>query len=125
MKRPTFLTVWLVLLSIGAAFGVLGSLSLLGLNFLTGLPGMSTALAALPPWYTIVALVLTTVQVIAVVFLWRWKMLGFHLTVGATVVSVVVSYIVSGASSLVGLLISIVAVAVLYFAMKPVWGNFK
>ena len=122
MKRPTFLTVWLVLLSIGAAFSILGSLSLLGLP---SVPGVSEALGVIPSWYGPLLLVLSMIQVAAVVLLWRWKMLGFYLMVGGTGVSTATSYLVSGPASLLGIVFGIAAVVILYFAMKPVWGNFK
>lgn len=120
MKRSTFLTVWLVVLTILTVLGVLGSVVALG-----GASLLGATLTNFPSWYLPVSLVVSVIELGGVVLFWKWKMLGFQLLTAGAVVSVVVGYLTSGTSSLVGSLLSIALVVVLYFAMKPVWGSFK
>lgn len=113
--------VWLIILTVLTVLGVLGSVAALGGASILG----PATLGNLPSWYLPTSLVIAGVELVGVVLLWKWKMMGFQLFTVGVVASVVVGYLVSGTSSLVGSLLGAAFVVVLYFAMKPVWGSFK
>lgn len=119
MKRPIFLTIWLVLLTLGGIYSGYSSVT-------NGQEAFRTLGIEMPTWYMPVLLLLTVVQLAAIAMLWTWKKLGFQLMVGASVLGVVVSALVLGVTlSLFTAISAAIMIGILYLAMKPVWNNFK
>jgi len=113
-KRPTFLTVWLVILTIVGALGVLGIFA------------MSTAYPNAPSWAITVLSIAAVVDFLAIIMLWMWKKMGFYLTAAMTAISSMVGLTISsGTNDLIWVVVSAVGIGILYLAMKPVWNEFK
>lgn len=113
MKRPWYLTLLLALSLLGAVFQAFSANSVTKLmpNF--------------PAWYPMVLMGLAAVDFVAVIMIWKWKIMGFYLSVGVTAISVVFSLIYAGSAGMGAVIFGIIGVALLYFAMRPVWKNFS
>lgn len=117
MKRPMFLTIWLILMVLGYVFTLYGNLFNTA-STLALLPGI-------PSWYFPVMIALSVVALGAIYLIWTWKKLGFYIIVGLAVLNVVISFMVIGNLGLVSIFGAVIGVAILYLAMRPVWKNFK
>lgn len=115
MKRPWYLTGWLILIFLIQIFGLLGLV--FGGSLIT--EQYPNAPAWVLPLYTIAILV----DLVAIVMLWMWKIMGFYITVGTTAVGVVLALLYL--TDIVSAVLSIVTLVVLYLAMRPVWSNFR
>ena len=114
MQRPWYLTGWLILLAIGGVFSLY--------SYTLGSAAITAVMPDLPSWYLTAMLVLAVVQLVGVYMLWQWKMLGFQLMVGATVVASVLNYMYLGFGAVV---MGLIGLGILYLVMKTSWKNFK
>jgi len=123
MKRPKFLTIWLIILLLFSIALTLDSLTYLHFIFLT------------KSYISLIGIVAGFVQILAVVQLLRWKKIGVTLFISSAIVLFLVTAInefniVSKVNQvIVSLLIVLVVnssmLGILYLAMRPVWKNFK
>jgi len=51
--------------------------------------------------------------------------MGFYLSVGVTAISIALSLIYAGSAGIGAVIFGIIGMALLYFAMRPVWKNFR
>lgn len=117
MKRPMFLTIWLVLMTISAIF-TLYSYTLGSENIAKTLPNM-------PSWALIVFALLGVVNLFSVAMLWMWKKMGFYIIIGTAIIVASLNGMILGAAGMIASIFAVVGVVILYLAMKPVWQNFK
>lgn len=123
MKRPIFLTIWLVILLIFSVALTVDSLTYLSFIFLT------------KSYISLLGIVAGFVQIWAVVQLLRWKKIGIKLFISSaiviflvtainefTIISKVTQVLISLSAVLV---VNIIMLGILYLAIKPVWKNFK
>jgi len=123
MKRPKFLTIWLILLLILSVAITIDSLTYLPFIFLT------------KSYLSLFGIVAGFVQIWAVIQLLRWKKIGATLLIFSVVVIFLVTAIdefsiVSNVSQVIVslimvLVVNIIMFGILYIAIKPVWKNFK
>ena len=117
MKRPWYLTVLLVLFLLGAVVSIF--------TFAFGGGLIQQTLPNVPSWYAMVLAVLSIVELVAVVMLWKWSMMGFYLLVGVSAFVSILSLVFTGVSSIATIFGGVVGLVLLWLAMKPVWSNFK
>lgn len=123
MKRPKFLTIWLILMLIFSVGITLDSLTYLPFIFLT------------KSYVSLFGIVAGFVQIWAVIQLLRWKKIGATLLLSSAVVVFLITAInefrvVSKVSQVIEsllmvLVVNIIMLGILYLAIKPVWKNFK
>ena len=123
MKRPIFLTIWLIVMLLLSIAITLDSLTYLHFIFLT------------KTYISLFGIIAGFVQIWAVVQLLRWKRIGAALFIS----SAVVIFLVTGinefnvvtnisqiiVSMLVVLVVNVIMLGILYLAIRPVWKNFK
>ncbi len=114
MKRPWYLTGWLILIVIGALFSLYSDT--------LGVSSVKAQLPNIPSWYFTFLTAMIVVELVAVYLLWQWKMMGFYLFVAITAIVAVFNFMYLGAFSIV---FGLVGLAILYLVMRPVWKNFK
>ncbi|OGH23289.1 MAG: hypothetical protein A3F31_03660 [Candidatus Levybacteria bacterium RIFCSPHIGHO2_12_FULL_38_12] len=68
---------------------------------------------------------LAVIDFVAVIMIWMWKIMGFYLSVGVTAISIALSLIYAGSAGIGAVIFGIIGMALLYFAMRPVWKNFR
>ena len=122
MKRPKFLTIWLIILLLFSVAITADSLTYLHFIFLT------------KSYISLFGIIAGFVQIWAVVELLRWKKLGVALLLSSAVVVFLITAINEFtivpkvnqviASLLVVLLVNVVMFGILYVAIRPVWKNF-
>lgn len=117
MKRPKFLTGWLIFMIIGNVFS-LYSYTLGSANIAKTLPNM-------PSWAITVFAVGAVVNLFAVVMLWMWKKMGFYIIIALAIIVASLNGMLLGIAGVFASLFALIGVGVLYLAMKPVWQNFK
>lgn len=117
MKRPTFLTIWLVLMTIAGIF-TLYSYTLGSANIAQTLPNM-------PSWALTMFALLGLVNLVAVVMLWMWKKLGLFIMIASAIIAASLNGMILGPAGIGASIFAIIGVGILYLAMKPVWSNFK
>ncbi len=123
MKRPRFLTIWLILMLL-FSFGIAAdSLTYLHFIFLT------------KNYVSLFGIVAGFVQIWAVIQLLRWEKKGVPLLISSAIVVFLITginefSIVSNVSQvieslLIVLVVNIIMLGILYLAIRPVWKNFK
>lgn len=115
MKRPWYLSTWLIIIM------VLNLLSVIGV--VAGSGFISKAMPNLPSWYMPLSALLGVAEVVGAVMIWQWKMMGFYLIVGIAVLSALLSIMTTGRYSSV--IFGALGILILYFCMRPVWKSFK
>lgn len=123
MKRPKFLTIWLVLLLLFSIALTVDSLTYLPMIRLT------------KNYVALIGIIAGFVQIWAVVQLLRWKKIGVTLLASAAIVLYIVTginefYLVSKInqiliSMLMVLVVNCIMFGILYLAIRPAWKNFK
>lgn len=123
MKRPLFLTIWLVVLLLFSVALTIDSLTYLPMIRLT------------KDYIALLGIIAGFVQIFAVVQLLRWKKIGSPLLLSSAIVIMLVTavnefYLVSNISQilvsmLIVLVVNIIMLGILYLAIRPVWKNFK
>jgi hypothetical protein len=116
MKRPRFLTVWLILIAIADVFSLF--------SYTFGASSITRALPNFPSWAFLLYDVGIVLQLICVVLLWRWKKIGFYLIAAGALVVAVLNVAILGAAGIGGIILGLVGVGILYLAMRPVWEQF-
>lgn len=116
-KRPTFLTIWLILMTIGNA----GTF----LEYTFGAAMLARTMPFLPSWGLPVLSLFGLVNIIAVVMLWMWKKIGFYMVVGSAILVAAINGTLLGVAGISGAVGAIIGLGILYLAMKPVWKSFK
>lgn len=117
MKRPIFLTIWLILIAVNHLYSIY--------TYTLGTAALPV-LANRPVWYYPVMIALSLIALASVYLIWTWKKMGFYLMIGIAVVSFLVSLtMVSPLAAALSVIFLAVGVGILYLAMKPVWKNFK
>ena len=117
MKRPMFLTIWLVLMTLSAVWSIY--------SYTLGSENITKMLPNLPSWALIVFVLLGVVNLFAVIMLWMWKKMGFYISIGSAIIVSSLSGMILGGLGIAASIMAILGVVTLYFAMKPVWQNFK
>lgn len=123
MKRPKFLTIWLIILLLFSVAITSDSLTYLPFIFLT------------KDFISLIGIIAGFMQIFAVVQLLRWKKIGVTLFISSAIVVFLVTAInefniVSKVnqviiSLLAVLIVNIIMLGILYLAMRPVWKKFK
>ena len=123
MKRPKFLTVWLIVLLLLSVALTIDSITYLHFIFLT------------KTYVSLFGIIAGFVQIWAVVQLLRWKKIGIPLLISSAIVIFLVTAvnefsIVSNISLIIEslfmvLVVNIIILGILYVAIRPVWKNFK
>lgn len=114
MKRPIFLTILLILITISNIFSLY--------SYTVGKSSIVELIPDFPSWAFIFLTTLGILQLVGVAMVWTWKKMGFYLFIVSAIGAMLVNAATLGiGSSLFG----IIGIVLLYFAMKPVWGNFK
>lgn len=123
MKRPIFLTIWLVILLLFSVAITADSLTYLPFIFLT------------KNYISLIGIIAGFVQIWAVVWLLRWKKIGVTLFISAAIIVFLITAIneftiVSKVSQIVVsllavLVVNIIMLGILYMTIRPVWKNFK
>lgn len=90
-KRPTLVTVLCVLGFIGIALSLIGALVL---RFIQDIPELE-AFGALPPWYSIFALVIDIFYLASLIYILKMKKIGLIALAGIFVINIVVALLVS------------------------------
>jgi hypothetical protein len=123
MKRPKFLTIWLIVMLLLSVGITIDSLTYLPFIFLT------------KSYLSLVGIVAGFVQIWAIIQLLRWKKIGVKLLISSMAVVFLITAIdqpnvvssISQAiiSMILVLAINVILLGILYLAIKPVWKNFK
>ncbi len=123
MKRPLFLTIWLVIMLLMSTAITIDSLTYLKFIFLT------------KSYLSLAGIVAGFVEIWAIIQLFRWKKIGAKLLVSAmavvfTVTGIDQPNVVSSMSQAIismsiVLAVNLVLLGILYLAIRPVWRNFK
>jgi hypothetical protein len=116
MKRPVFLTIWLVLIALGSLYSLY--------TYTLGTASITRALPDFPSWAFILLDVVALVNLVSVILLWTWKKLGFYLLIGTAIVSIVFSVLTPGGLGIASIIGAGVGVGILYLAMRPAWQHF-
>lgn len=117
MKRPMFLTIWLVLLSAGYL-----------LSFISSLLATFTVGKVLPNlfWVFLLITLVAAFNLIAISLVWRWSKIGFYVLILLIIPSVILN-VLNGqvAGGLFGLIFGLIFMGILYLSMRPVWEKYK
>ena len=114
MKRPWYLTAWLILGYFGSIVGILG--------YTLGFNGIQMALHNVPSWHIMLLLALSVADLIAITMLWKWKRTGFYIKVLTATIASIVNFSDVGKNTII---ISVLSVTILWLVMRPVWNKFK
>lgn len=118
LKRPWYLTVWLVLMTIGTLYGLF--------TYTLGSEILKKAWGNLmPDWAFGVLALFSAVNLVAVVMLWMWKIWGFYLVLLVALFSAAINGMLLGVIGLGATVFAALGVLILYLVMRPVWQNFK
>lgn len=139
MKRPTFLTFWLLLITTYITIGLIANLE----DYL----GVRKALHLVPQWVSLLYVFLAIPNLMGVYMLWRWKILGFKLILVVLTINsfldnfykfhleseYVVSFLNKLGTGETGFTFKLsltaiqifIGIGILYLAMKPAWKQFK
>jgi hypothetical protein len=110
MKRPTFLTVWLILMAIAGVFSLY--------SYTLGISSITRVFPNIPPWVFFTYNILAVVQLISVVLLWNWKRIGFYLIAAIAIIVAVLNGITLGAFGISSAILGLIGVGILYLAMR-------
>lgn len=114
VKRPLFLTILLIYVSLGTVFSLYA--------YIDGGPELA------PPqlWFNRPVLsiyaIVELIQLIGIFLVWRWKRIGFYIFLVTTLTNVLLNVVFLGGIDLV---FPVIELGLLYLAMRPVWSNFK
>ena len=117
MKRPMFLTVWLVIMALGGIFSLY--------SYTVGSAAIMLALPNFPSWAIPVYALLGVVNLTAVAMLWMWKKMGFYLIIASAVIIASLNGMILGVAGIGSSVFAVIGIGILYLAMKPAWQNFK
>ena len=112
-KRNTGLTVWLVIMIIFAAWAALANLGML----------FGTSYYFMPGWIVFTMGLLSVVNVVLLLNVWKWKMWAFQALVGTTVIAFILNLI--GGISFFSAIWGFVGLLILYLFMRPQWKWFE
>lgn len=123
MKRPKFLTIWLIVMLLLSVALTVDSLTYLPMIRLT------------KNYISLIGIAAGFLQIFAVVQLLRWRKRGVPFLLSSAIVIFLITginefYIVSNISQIIismsmVLLVNVIMFGILYLAIKPVWKNFK
>ena len=123
MKRPTFLTIWLIIMLLLSIALTIDSLTYLPMIRLT------------KSYISLIGILAGFVQIWALIELLRWKKIGVTRLLSSAIAIMLVTginefRIVSNVSQIIismlmVLVVNILILGVLYLAIKPVWKEFK
>ena len=116
-KRPTFLTIWLVLMTVAGVFTLY--------SYTLGSASITQTLPNIPSWSVTLLALMSAVNLASVVMLWMWKKAGFYLLIASAIIVASINGVILGPIGIGGSIFALVGVGILYLAMKPVWQNFK
>lgn len=117
MKRPTFLTIWLVIMTIAGIFALY--------SYTLGSASIAQALPNMPSWALTLFAILGAVNLVSVTMLWMWKKMGFYMIIASAIIVASLNGMVLGVAGIGASVFALIGVGILYLAMKPVWQNFK
>ena len=117
MKRPTFLTIWLSLMTLANIWSLY--------EYTLGVDIIKRTLAMIPSWAITALAIFSLVNVAAVVMLWMWKRIGFYLIAASALIVASINGAILGGMGIVSSIGALIGIGILYLAMKPVWKNFK
>jgi hypothetical protein len=123
MKRPKFLTIWLIVMLLLSVALAVDSLTYLPMIRLT------------KNFIALIGIAAGFLQIFAIIQLLRWKKRGFPFLLSSAIIIMLVTainefYIVSNVSQIIAsmlmvLLVNIIMLGILYLVIRPVWKNFK
>ena len=113
-KRPTFLSVWLILIIIVNVVNLLTYT--LGYSSLVNHHGFMR-------WEVIGLAVISLIGLGGALLIWSWYKSGLYLIILGTIASIFVNPSLSRREFSVAY--SIIGIAILYMAMRPAWRRFK
>ncbi len=119
MKRPKFLTVWLILIA-------LFSLGIILVNVFD--PRTVVRYGHIPTYPQPFMVIISEINLISVLFLLQWKKIGLYLmAVGQSVLIVITTgmQVIKVDETTPWLLLNIACIGIFYLAMRPVWNQFK
>lgn len=114
MKRPWYLTLWLIVLVTADLLSIFA--------FLFGQYQLKTLLPQLPAYLYLILTILSFIELYALYKLWHWHLEGFYILIFTTIIALITNTIYMGLTTAV---FGLTGVIILYLVMKPVWGNFK
>ncbi len=123
MKRPIFLTIWLVVMLLLSLAMTIDSLTYLHFIFLT------------KSYFSLFGIAAGFVEVWSIIQLLRWKKTGVTLYISSAIVILLVTAInelniVSNVNQMVisllmVLIVNLIVLGILYLAIRPAWKSFK
>ncbi|MAS32480.1 MAG: hypothetical protein CL610_00650 [Anaerolineaceae bacterium] len=116
--RGRALTVWLILMALTNAWAIYRYIVILEDFISHSDPQFTVILQWALPLMAIVALI----NIVGVIFLWRWRRLGFYVLVATTTITLTVNLMlnVPVATSILGL----VGLLILWALLRPRWQHF-
>ena len=111
-KRPILVTIICILGFIGVPLTFIGVL----FNLMSPV-GLVSPELAMPLWYSIFSLILTIPYFIGLIFIWKMRKIGLILYTGIAVLEYIVGF-ASGFATILGLIISTIAIGLLWTQFK-------
>jgi hypothetical protein len=105
-KRHGCLTVWLILIIIGCALSLVGYL--VGSSFMVA--------ANVPGWVIPVYIVISVLQLVCAIALFKWKKWGFWGIIVATVISVIIGFATH--MGIATVIFALIGIAILYGVLQ-------
>lgn len=116
MKRPTFLTVWLIFMVLSTVYNLISTIF--------NPSKITSVFPNIPTWVFSVSYVQFVISFICIVLLWRWKKIGFYVIVANSIVSIVINVALLGSLGIISVVFGVIGIGILYLAMRPVWQQF-
>ncbi len=119
-ERGGCLTIWLVLLTLGAVMGFFGNLT----TSTEEMDFLQMFIPALPPWYLPVSVVMALLNLVFLVGFWTWKRWGVYGYFALVLVNVILSLVLG-----FGVLIAVLSIGlgplITYILIMNIWDNFE
>lgn len=112
-KRNTGLSVWLVLMMVGAAWAALANFGLL----------FGTSYYLMPGWIVFCLGLIAVLNFVLLLYIWQWKMWAFQASVASTVLVFILNLV--GGTAFWAALLGFLGVIILYLFMRPQWKWFE
>lgn len=117
MKRPKFLTIWLVLMALSSLYSLY--------TYTLGSASITSYLRNFPAWALGLFALLSITNIVAIWLLWTWKKIGLYVFFATGMIAASLNGMILGAIGVGTSIFSIIGVVILYLAMRPVWQAFK
>jgi hypothetical protein len=117
VKRPTFLTIWLVIMTIAGIYTLY--------SYTLGAASIKATLPNLASWTLMLYAAMSLLNLISVFLLWTWKKVGFYLIIASAIIVASINGMTFGVLGLGASLSALLGIGILYLAMRPAWQSFK